>query len=83
MLFGTYFFITRVMPESLSAIYYTGLGFGILAGIAAFGKGIGEIRRKENKPQAVTGIILGFVLGILPPLVWLIGMSMILMSGAH
>lgn len=83
LLFGTYFFLTRIFSHSEQVIYYAGLGLGILVGIAAFVKGIGEIKRKENKPQAVLGLILGLVTGILPPLAWLVGMALIIVGGPH
>ncbi len=83
LLFGTYFFINRVVSEVSFVTYYAGLGSGILVGIIAFVKGIGEIRRKESRLQGVLGMVLGFVSGILPLLVLLVGMILILVSGGH
>lgn len=82
-LFGTYFFLTRIISESSSAIYFAGLGLGILAGIFAFFKGIGEIKRNENKLQAVIGTVLGFVTGVLPSVALLIMIAMLLIGGPH
>lgn len=51
--------------------------------ITAFVKSIGEIRRRENKAQAVTSLVLSSITGILVPLGIMALFALLLSSGGH
>ncbi len=64
-------------------VYYGFVVVAIVLSVISFVKSIGEARRKENKAQAVTALVLASITGIVFPVGFFALFALLLSSGGH